>query len=422
MGLIEGCRYSLDVTVPVDEVERETERVVESLREKVRLPGFRPGKVPAGIIRSRFAAEVRQEVLEALVPKFLRQEVEKANLPLVGEPNIRDLEFEPGKPLRFRAEFEVIPDFELKEYRGLTVTYSEPEVTERDIDERLEALRQEKADYVNIDPRPAVDGDYVLLRLESIAGVEGKPIRQEDLLLHVGDPDTLPDFTENLRGMQPGEEKEFEVAYPEDYGEARLAGKRVRFRALLKAIRRKELPEINDEFAKDLGDYRDLAELREAIRTSLAAERQLLAQQRAKNELIDKLVDLHDFPVPEVFVERQLEANVEQRVRELAAQGVDPRSIRLDWNKVRQAQGERARREVKASMILERIADREAIETTYEELDREIQRIARQSREPVPAVRKRLEQGGELRRLASRIRIEKTLNFLFEQARKVPAD
>jgi len=422
LGLIEGCRYSLDVTVPVDEVERETERVVESLREKVRLPGFRPGKVPAGIIRSRFAAEVRQEVLEALVPKFLRQEVEKANLPLVGEPNIRDLEFEPGKPLRFRAEFEVIPDFELKEYRGLTVTYSEPEVTERDIDERLEALRQEKADYVNIDPRPAVDGDYVLLRLESIAGVEGKPIRQEDLLLHVGDPDTLPDFTENLRGMQPGEEKEFEVAYPEDYGEARLAGKRVRFRALLKAIRRKELPEINDEFAKDLGDYRDLAELREAIRTSLAAERQLLAQQRAKNELIDKLVDLHDFPVPEVFVERQLEANVEQRVRELAAQGVDPRSIRLDWNKVRQAQGERARREVKASMILERIADREAIETTYEELDREIQRIARQSREPVPAVRKRLEQGGELRRLASRIRIEKTLNFLFEQARKVPAD
>lgn len=422
MGLIEGCRYSLDVTVPVDEVERETERVIESLREKVRLPGFRPGKVPHGIIRSRFAAEVRQEVLEALVPKFLRQEVEKANLPLVGEPDIRDLEFEPGKPLRFRAEFEVIPEFELKEYRGLTVTYSEPEVTEKDIDERLEALRQEKADYVNVDPRPAADGDYVLLRLESIAGVEGKPIRQEDLMLQVGDPDTLADFTENLRGMQPGEEKEFDVAYPEDFGEARLAGKRVRFRALLKAIRRKELPEINDEFARDLGDYQNLAELREAVRASLAAERQLLAQQRAKTELIDKLVDLHDFPVPEVFVERQLEANIEQRVRELAAQGVDPRSIRLDWSKLRQAQGERARREVKASMILERIADREAIETTYEELDREIQRIARQSREPVPAVRKRLEQEGQLRRLASRIRIEKTLNFLFEQARKVPAE
>jgi len=422
LGLIEGCRYSLEVTVPVDEVERETERVIESLREKVRLPGFRPGKVPNGIIRSRFAAEVRQEVLEALVPKFLRQEVEKANLPLVGEPDIRDLEFEPGKPLRFRAEFEVIPEFELKEYRGLTVTYSEPEVTEKDIDERLEALRQEKADYVNVDPRPAADGDYVLLRLESIAGVEGKPIRQEDLMLQVGDPDTLADFTENLRGMQPGEEKEFDVAYPEDFGEARLAGKRVRFRALLKAIRRKELPEINDEFARDLGDYQNLAELREAVRASLAAERQLLAQQRAKTELIDKLVDLHDFPVPEVFVERQLEANIEQRVRELAAQGVDPRSIRLDWSKLRQAQGERARREVKASMILERIADREAIETTYEELDREIQRIARQSREPVPAVRKRLEQEGQLRRLASRIRIEKTLNFLFEQARKVPAE
>ncbi len=421
MGLIEGCRYSLDVTVPVEEVERETERVVEALREKVRLPGFRPGKVPAGIIRSRFAAEVRQEVLEALVPKFLRQEVEKANLPLVGEPDIHDLEFEPGKPLRFRAEFEVIPEFELQEYRGLTVSYSEPEVTEEDIDQRLEELREQKADYVNVDPRPAADGDYALVRLESVAGVEGKPIRQEDLLLHLGDPDTLPDFTENLRGVAPGEEKEFDVAYPEDYGEPRLAGKRVRFRVQLKAIRRKELPELNDEFAKDLGDYQDLAELREEVRKSLLAERELLAQQRAKNELIDKLVDLHDFPVPEVFVERQMEANVEQRMRELVAQGVDPRSIRLDWDKVRQAQGERARREVKASMILERIADREAIETTYEELDREIQRIARQRREPVPAVRKRLEQEGQLRRLASRIRIDKTLNFLFEQARKVPA-
>lgn len=421
MGLIEGCRYSLEVTVPVEEVERETERVVEALREKVRLPGFRPGKVPAGIIRSRFAAEVRQEVLEALVPKFLRQEVEKANLPLVGEPDIHDLEFEPGKPLRFRAEFEVIPEFELQEYRGLTVSYSEPEVTEEDIDRRLEELREQKADYVNVDPRPAADGDYVLVHLESVAGVEGKPIRQEDLMLHLGDPDTLPDFTENLRGVAPGEEKEFDVAYPEDYGEPRLAGKRVRFRVQLKAIRRKELPELNDEFAKDLGDYQDLAELREEVRKSLLAEREFLAQQRAKNELIDKLVDLHDFPVPEVFVERQMEANVEQRMRELVAQGVDPRSIRLDWDKVRQAQGERARREVKASMILERIADREAIETTYEELDREIQRIARQRREPVPAVRKRLEQEGQLRRLASRIRIDKTLNFLFEQARKVPA-
>lgn len=422
MALIEGCRHSLEVTVPAEEVERETEKVVEALRENVRLPGFRPGKVPASIIRSRFPGEVRQGVLEALIPKYLRLEVEKANLPLVGEPDIRDLHFEPGQPLRFRAEFEVVPEFELQEYRGITVTYSEPEVTEQDIDERLEKLREQKADYVNIDPRPVADGDFALVRLESLAGVEGKPIRQEELMLHVGDPDTLADFTENLRGMQPGEEKEFDVSYPEDYGEERLAGRTVRFRVLLKAIRRKELPELNDEFARDLGDYQNLAELREAVRASIRAEREFVAQQKAKNELIDKLVDMHDFPVPEVFVERQMEANVEQRVRDLVAHGVDPRNIKLDWDKVRAAQGERARRDVKASMILERIADREAIETTMEELDREIQRIARQQREPVPAVRKRLEQEGQLRRIASRIRIEKTINFLFEQARKVPAE
>jgi trigger factor len=422
LALIEGCRHSLEVTVPAEEVERETEKVVQALREKVHLPGFRPGKVPASIIRSRFPGEVRQGVLEALIPKYLRQEVEKANLPLVGEPDIRDLHFEPGQPLRFRAEFEVVPEFELQEYRGITVAYSEPEITEEDIDERLERLRDQKADYVNVDPRPVADGDFAVVRLESIAGVEGKPIRQEEMMLHVGDPDTLADFTENLRGMQPGEEKEFDVTYPEDYGEERLAGRTVRFRVFLKAIRRKELPELNDEFARDLGDYQNLAELREAVRTWIRTERELVAQQKAKNELIDKLVDMHDFPVPEVFVERQMEANVEQRVRELVAHGVDPRNIKLDWDKVRAAQGERARRDVKASMILEKIADREAIETTMDELDREIQRIARQQREPVPAVRKRLEQEGQLRRIASRIRIEKTVNFLFEQARKVPAD
>jgi trigger factor len=419
LALIEGCRHSLEVTVPADEVERETQRVVQSLREKVRIPGFRPGKVPASVIRSRFPGEVRQGVLEALVPRYLRLEVEKANLPLVGDPDIRDLHFHAGEPLRFRAEFEVIPEFDLQDYRGVTVTYGEPEVTEEDVDQRLEALRREKADYVNVDPRPAAAGDYAVVRLESIAGVEGKPIRQEEMMLQVGGPDTLAGFSENLLGMQPGEEKEFDVAYPEDHGEERLAGKTVRFRVNLKAIRRQELPEINDEFAKDLGDYQDLAELREAVRTSLRAEREFLAQQKAKNELIDKLVDMHDFPVPEIFVERQMEANVEQRMRELAAHGVDPRSIKLDWDKVREAQGERARRDVKASMLLERIAGREAIETTVEELDREIQRIARQQREPVPAVRKRLEEEGQLRRLASRIRIDKTINFLFEQARKV---
>jgi trigger factor len=419
VALVEGCKHSLEITVPAEEVEKEADHVIESLKKKIRLPGFRPGKVPAGMIRSRFHAEIRQQVLEALVPKHLRSEVEKENLPLVGTPDITDVRFEKGEPLRFKAEFEVAPEFELQDYRGVTVTYREPDLGEEDIDKRLETLREQKAEYINIDPRPASDGDFAVIALESRAGVEGEPIKQDELMLRLGDEETLAGFNENLKGMEPGEDKEFDVAYPEDYGEQRLAGKTVRFHVELKMIRRQELPDINDEFAKDLGDYRDLKELRESLRTAMMGEREFIAQQEAKNELVDKLIDMHDFPIPEVFLERQIESNVEQRMRELAAQGVDPRNLKLDWQKIKEAQAERARREVKASLLLEKIANREVIETTTDEVHQEVQRLATQQRQPVAALRARLEKEGHIPRIASRIRTDKTLSFLFEQARKV---
>lgn len=419
MALVEGCKHTLEITVPAEEVEKETDRVVESLKQKANLPGFRPGKVPASMIRSRFSDDIRKQVLETLLPRHLRKQVEKDNLPLVGSPDITDVHFEKGEPLRFKAAFEVSPEFELEDYRGLTVTYREPEVGEDDIDKRIGTLQEQKAEYINVDPRPATGGDYAVVALESLAGVEGKPIKQDELMLHLGDRETLQDFSEHLEGMEPGQSKEFDVTYPEDYVEPRLSGRQVRFHVDLKAIRRKELPEINDEFAKDLGDYQNLGELREAVRTAMMGECEFAGQQEAKNALVDKLIDLHDFPIPELFVQRQMEANVEQRMRELAAQGIDPRTLELDWEQIKEKQGERAGREVKASLLLEKIADREAIETTVEEVDREVQRIANQRRESAAVVKARLEKEGQIRFIASRIRTDKTLTLLFEQARKV---
>ena len=174
------------------------------------------------------------------------------------------------------------------------------------------------------------------------------------MMLEIGGADTLPAFTENLRGLTPGDEREFEVAYPEDYGSARLAGKTVNFRATLKGIRRKELPELNDEFAQDLGDYRTVDELREAVRKDIFAQRQAEAQQEAKNQFVEKLVDAHDFPVPEAFVERQIRNRVEQSLRAMAGEGVDPSNLKLDWEKVKETQRDKAVREVKASMLLSR--------------------------------------------------------------------
>jgi len=420
--LPDALKQTLEVTVPAAEVETEVEKVVASLREKVRLPGFRPGKVPSELIRRRYADDVREEVLRKLVNKHFWKRAEEEGLAVASVPDVTEVHFQPGEPLRFKAEFEVTPRFELKEYKGLTVAYQDPEASEAEVDQRLAELREQKADYFNVDPRPVADGDYAVVALESLAGVSGPPIRQDELMLHIGDADTLEAFSENLRGLTPPMETEFEVPYPEDYGEARLAGNRVRFRARLKGIRRKELPELNDEFARDLGDYQTVAELREAIRRSVFFEKQMAAQRAAKDTLVDRLVDLHDFPVPEAYIERQIEALVERHLAGLAAQGVDPSQVRIDWEKVKESQRERAAREVKASLLISRIAEVESIIATSDEVDREVQRLARQEREPLAALRARLEKEGALGRIASRIRTEKTLNFLFEHARKTAED
>ncbi len=418
MAEVESCKRTIDITVPAGDVEQETNRVVESLQSEVKIPGFRPGKVPVSLLRSRFASEIRKEVLEALVPKALRETVEAENLDIVGTPNISNIEFEKDQPLKFTAEVEIVPEFELEEYRGIEVEYEEPDVTDEDVENRLEGLRQEKAEYVNVDPRPVEEGDFAVVSLKSVAGLEGDPIQNDEMMLHVGDEETLPDFNTNLLGLEPGQEKDINVAYPEDYGQPRLAGKTITFHVLLKTIRRKEVPELDDEFAQDLGDYKDLGELRDAVRSNLQAEQQYLAQQEAKNAVIDRLVDMHDFMPPEAFIEGQIEANVRTRLQEMMAQGIDPRSLDIDWEKVKDAQRERAVRDVKASMILDRVSERESVEVLQDEVDKQIQRIAAQRQEPLPAVRKELQESGEIRRIASRIRTEKTLNYLFEQSKK----
>lgn len=418
MALIEGCRHSLEIAIPADEVQSETSRVTEDVRKRAKLPGFRPGKAPQSLIRQHFGQDIRQQVVENLVPKALQKQIEAENLNVVGRPNIIDLHFHEGEAMHFKAEFEVVPEVELGEYKEIEVPYHDPEVTDEDVSKRLNEIADSKAQYVNVDPRPLADGDYAVVALESIGGVEGEPVKTDEMVLELGGSDTMEAFTENLRGLSPGDEKDFEVTYPADYGSQRLAGKTIQFHATVKGLRRKELPELNDEFAQELGDYRTLDEVRDAIRKGLFAQREHEAQSEAKNQIVEKIVDAHTFPVPETFIDRQIENRVQQSLTSLAEQGVDPHSLKLDWGKLKESQREKAVREVKASMLLSRIAERESIHATREEVDREVEKIARQQREPVAALQMRFEKDGTLGRIASHIQTEKTLNFLFEHARK----
>jgi trigger factor len=418
LALVEGCKHALEISIPVGELEGETNRVVADVQKKAKLPGFRPGKAPAAIIRKQFGPEIRQQVLEDLIPKALQKEFEAQDLHVVGTPDISDVHFHDGEPLRFKATFEVVPEIELGEYKGVEVPYNDPEVTDEDVARRIDEIREQKAQYINIDPRPVEDGDFAVVSLASIAGVEGEPVKTDEMVLEIAGKDTFEAFTENLRGLTPGDEKEFDVTYPENYGSERLAGKTVTFHAVLKGIRRKELPELDDEFAQELGDYRNLEELRDAVRKALFAQRQHEAQQEAKNQIVEKLVDAHEFPVPEVFVDRQIQNRVEQSLRAMAAEGMDPRQLKLDWAKVKEAQRDKAVREVRASLLLGKISERESINATRDEVDREVEKVARQQRKAVAAVHMEFEKDGTLGRIANHIQTDKTLAFLFENARK----
>ena len=418
MALVEGCKHSLEISIPVDQVESETSRVVDDIQKRAKLQGFRPGKAPANLIRKQFAGDIRQKVLENMIPVHLQKQLDAENLSVVGTPDISDVHFHDFAPLTFKATFEVFPEVVLGEYTNVEVPYQDPEVSDEDIAKRIDEIREQKAQYINIDPRPVVDGDFAVVSLESLAGVEGEPVKTDEMVLEIGAKDTFEAFTENLRGLTPGDEKDFEVVYPEDYGSDKLAGKTVKFHALLKGLRRKELPELDDEFAQELGDYRTVAELNEAIRKTIFSQRQYEAQQEAKNQIMDKLVDAHDFPVPEAFVERQIKTRVEQRLRAMAEQGMDPRKLQLDWDKVKESQRDKAIREVKASMLLGKVSERESIHATHDEVDSEVEKVARQQRKPVAAVHMDFEKDGTLGRIASHIQTDKTLNFLFEHARK----
>jgi trigger factor len=417
LALVEGCKHELEISIPGEAVEQENKKVTEQFQTKAQLKGFRAGKAPLSLIRKSFSSDIRQKVLENLIPKFLDAQIKEEHLHVVGTPNVSDVHFHDGEAVHFKAQFEVFPVFDLDNYRGVEVPYAEPEVSDEDVDKRVEELRESKATYANEDPRPLVDGDYAVVSLESLAGTD-EPIKADEVQVLIGGAETMAGFNEHLTGASPGDEKEFDVTYPDDYGREQLAGKTVTFKVIVNGLRRKELPELNDEFAQDLGDFRVVDELKDAVRKSIAGQRIMEAQRTAKDKIVDKLVDSNVFDVPTAFVDKQIENRVEQRLRALSQEGVDPRSFNLDWAKIKEAQRDQATREVRASMILGKVSDKESIVATNAEVDAEVDRIARQEREVVAVTRKKLMENGALDRIASHIQTEKTLNFLFDNAVK----
>ena len=414
----ENCTREIEVEVPAEVVNRETGAVIERFQKHARLPGFRKGRVPASVVKQRFPEDIRSEVVEALVPRYFRQEVEKRGLQPVSQPRVSDLHVADGEPLRFKASFEIMPEIEVSGYQELRAEKSDTSVSDQEVDEAMGRVREQHATFSAVDERELRDGDFAQVSLVGTPeSAEGKPVTMDDVLVEIGGPTTVRDFSDNLRGARPGEERRFDVTYPEDFSDQRLAGKKLAYAVTIKGVKQKLLPELNDDFAKEAGEFQSLDDLRAKIREQLEAEKKHAAEHSAKDKLVEELVQRNDFPIPEALVDRQVDVRLERGLRALAAQGMRSEDMKkMDFSRLRAGQREAALREVKASLILEKIADREKIEVTDEEVNKEIEALAKQMQQTAEAVRARLTRDGALDRIRNRIRNEKTLDFLYRRS------
>jgi trigger factor len=433
-----ATKREISVEIPVADVNRQTESLIQKYQKVARIPGFRRGHVPASIIRQRFSEEIKTDMVEALIPRFFRQEAERLSLHPVSQPRVTDLHLHDGEPLRFKASFEVLPEIKLEGYKELRAEKPEIAVSESDIDLALADLRERHATFNPVEDRALADGDFAQVSLDGNPKVdeskvddakpggtksgdakaaEGQPVHMDEVLVEIAGQNTMPEFTEHLRGAVVGDERTFDVKYPEDTQDKRLAGKTFTYVVKVQAIKTKSLPELNEEFVKHLGEFQTVDDIRKAIREQMESERRHQAEHDAKEKLVGELIQRNDFEVPDSLIEQQIDIRLERGLRALAAQGLTAEQMKkMDLNRLRGGQRDQAIHDVKAALLLERVAEEENVQVSDEDLNQELESLAQQSKQTSEAVRARLTRDGGLDRIRTRIRNEKTLEFLYHQS------
>ena len=418
------CKRELTIEVPADVVKDERDKIVARYAKLARVPGFRKGKVPATVVRQRFADEIKSDLVEALVPRYFREETKKQNMAPVSEPRVTDLHLHDNEPLKFTAEFEIFPEFKVADYSDIKPETIDTNVTEDEVEQSLKNLRLQHASYNAVEEdRGVADGDFAVVSFrglpkEAEENAEAKPVEVDEVMVEIGGENTIPEFSENLRGAKAGEHRSFDVKYADDFSDKRLAGKTMTYEVDVKAIKTRSIPEPTDEFAKELStDFATYDDLRNRIRENMKAEKEHEAEHQGKDRIVEELVRRNDFPVPEAMINQQIDLRLERGLRALAAQGMRTEDMkRMDFDRLRLGQRAGAVREVKASLILEQIADQEKIDVSDEELDHELSALATQAKQPVEQIRARLTQDGGLDRIRHRLRNEKTLNYLYRRS------
>ncbi|HYR78096.1 MAG TPA: trigger factor [Pyrinomonadaceae bacterium] len=418
-------RKQIDIEIEPEAVRAAYDSISDRYAKAANVPGFRPGHAPRAVVRTRFKDQIRSELLRELLPDAVQKAIEEHKLEPLGEPEL-NLENTEGlselgqKPISFNVNVEVLPEIKLGDYKGLEIARRTRPIADEDVDRVIESLRENSASLEPVEDRGAQLGDTVTASFHGkfLDDLDAEPINVEDVDVVLGGEGVVAEITNNLLEAKADDEKTFPVSYPADFSSKGLAGKNIEYTVKVSAVRIKELPELDDEWARSLGDeVGSLAELRTKIREDLEAQAKNEAEGRLRADLIRKLVAAHEFELPERLIQHQTEHRFESVVRDMIGQGIDPRNPQLDWDKARDSLKEQAGYDLRGSLLLERIADEENIEVGDQEIDDEINAVAAASRQTPEQVRAILtKQGGE-RSIAGRLRNRKALDVLVANAR-----
>jgi trigger factor len=409
-------KKSVEVEIPADRISSESRRVADEFGRHAKIPGFRPGKVPAQVVRTRFAKEIQDEVMSRLLPLTFREAIADRGVEPVGDPHLQHIDaFIEGAPLKYKAEFEVKPHVELGEYRGLEIDDPQIEVTEHDVENMIERLREQASSYRPETERGLEDGDYAMIEITTSAEDVEPETRGGHFRL--GEEGPMPEMHDALRGKKPGEAASFDKAYGEDTNNETLRGKNVHHDVALKEIRVQEKPEVDDEFAKAVGGWEGVAQMREAITADIRKHRELEVRRKKQSQVGERLLAAHDFDVPEVLVDEELGKSMQNYARFLASQGVDVEKAEIDWQKVRDDFLPEAVTRVKRGLILEAIARQENLQVSDVEVDAEIRRAANEAERDFAEVKHRLKHDGGYEQLRGSLSQEKALELVLGAAK-----
>lgn len=412
---VESCKRKLVVEAPADVVQQAWERAYGRVQKQARLPGFRRGHVPRSLVKVHFADDVRREVAEQLIPDVYRKALSEAHLQPVNDPDLQDVRLEEGVPLSFVAVVEVKPTITLGEYRDLDIQHAPTAVTSTEVEETLERMREQQAQFVSVE-RAAAPGDLVIMDYTlTLDGQE--PVRQSGSTFIVGDGSVLAEIDQVVAGMGAGEERQVNFRFPDDHQRENLRGKSGTADVKVVEVKEKVLPELNDDLAKSMGEFETLEALRAEVLRQLELRRASEDHHALEGKIIEALLSRHEFAVPESMIMRQIAHQVEHARERLRRQGVDPEGVQWDYSKLIGELRPGAERAVRRALMLEAIAEREALAPTEADVDAEVEKIARSSQRPAPAIRRMMEKSGDLEGLQHALRERMTLDSLIQSAK-----